>query len=175
MLYAFAMPVVSPAKHTQALLSLFRESYGENYVGNERFTDGYLCMAQSAVVIDEPHPYTSALLLRSKRMTAVATRTNTREFGPRAMNLIRLLQLTASYETESYITIGLDSIQKVGSVAASAGMSPSQDRGLAEERLSAFGNVDRYAIEESEDGLCIALKTSSKGSAYWQQIWDWHQ
>jgi len=64
-------------------LSIFRESYGNRYLGDEIFLNDYIYRADKIVKLGDVDNLRAVALIRNSRITAVATVNNRELFGRR--------------------------------------------------------------------------------------------
>jgi len=155
------------------LTDFFSQAYGERFVGEQNFKVGYLDNADYAITSGPVHRLGAAALLRNARITACATSTDRVAFGSRFDLMTSVLGHAHATELDAWISIGVNSPATMVEATKASGMTRSHDTSKIEERLETFGDVSRYAINQTNEGLLIALNSSAKGPNYWQQVWDW--
>ncbi len=161
------------ASNSCALTDLFAESYGEGFVGAERFRAGYLDPADRAFCIGALPDLGAVALLRNTRITASATSPDRERFGSRFDLLVSLMGDVRKEEPSAWASVGTSAREVIRAATIAAGMKRSDDEDLLNQRLSKFGDVSRYQVERTSEGLLIALRSSQKGPDYWQEVWDW--
>lgn len=157
------------------LTDFFGLAYAERFVGTEAFSQFFVREADVAICLDTTENLHAAALIRSTRITAAGTHPDVETHGRRFLNFITLLKEIHTFQPESWTTIGLDVSDRIRAYAETAGMQRSMDVHLLQRRLQPFGGLGTVAIRETDDGLLIASKLSSKGPDYWQEVWDWSE
>lgn len=154
------------------LLSLFRNSYGDNYLGDGLFLQNYIHRADKVTSLDEGGELKAAALMRASRLTAIATDPSRREPGYRQRLMVNLLRLTQLVQPDGWITIH-DTATKMQQTAELAGMAPLQNKEHIRERLHRFGELAIHTVAASPNGLIVTRTGSHHGADYIQHAWGW--
>lgn len=156
------------------ILDVFRDGYGEKYLGDEHFIQSYILQARSAVINDSFDSLGGAALIgKSDRITAVTTRSDREQYGSRFQGLISLLKAAQLAADDTWMGIGLDAHPAVSSAAEQAGMQRTQNKELVLARLERTNRLSRFALRRAATGFEISLAGSAHGSDYWSAVWGW--
>ena len=156
------------------LLNVFEDGYGERYLGDEYFLNNYILQARAAVVNDTSDLIRGAALIgKSARITAIATRNDRTIYGSRFQNLVTLIEASQPIDNDVWIGIGHDAHPAVAAAAEQAGMQQCQSEEEVIARLKRTERLSNFSIRRAVDGFEVSLEGSRHGPAHWTAVWGW--
>lgn len=158
------------------LLDVFRDSYGEKYLGDEYFLNNYILQARAALVDDSSELLSGATLIgKSARITAIATRSNRHIYGSRFQGLVSLIEASQPIDDDVWIGIGMDAHPAVKAAAEQAGMQQAINEEYVTARLKRTERLSDFSIRKANNGFEVSLKGSKHGPTYWNEVWGWQE